>query len=255
VSTRVSGGKTGNRVNTTCPFGCIPIWKDKTFGRFGFFMATPKAKKIFLKKETPSIRLKRKDKKDATTTIGPPPPPASPVDTFNRFASGYYTPTIPVLNNPLDFRPPSPQYIDFYCPYCGHYNRGRSDLAGSVINCSCCGNGISVPFQPTRPVPRIMASPPPMAPGFQPGAAPPNAEVPPASPPAPVDAPPPKAPDRSPALPVLNLVGVTRIKFYCVFCGQKLSAVPEMIGESSLCPSCSRVIKVPPPPVKDEDAG
>jgi len=210
-------------------------------------MVKPKTKKMFIKKEAPAIRLRKINKKDSTSSLGPSTPPAASVDPYHHFGEGYFSPNIPVLNNPSDFRPPNLRYIDFYCPYCGHYNRGRSDFSGSLINCSCCGNGITVPFPPTRPIPRIMVSSPPMA---VPPVPPPSATQPSAV------SPPPNtngvSPARVPSPPVLNMAAASRIKFYCVFCGQKLSALPEMIGESSLCPSCSRAVKVPPPPEEDK---
>lgn len=39
-----------------------------------------------------------------------------------------------------------------------------------------------------------------------------------------------------------------RLKFFCVFCGQKLSATLEMVGQPTVCPSCNRGLTIPPPP-------
>lgn len=39
-----------------------------------------------------------------------------------------------------------------------------------------------------------------------------------------------------------------RLKFFCVFCGQKLSASYEMVGQPTVCPSCQRGLTVPQPP-------
>lgn len=37
-------------------------------------------------------------------------------------------------------------------------------------------------------------------------------------------------------------------KFFCVYCGQKLSASVEMVGKTISCPSCKQKIQVPTPP-------
>lgn len=37
-------------------------------------------------------------------------------------------------------------------------------------------------------------------------------------------------------------------KFYCVYCGQKLSAKDTMSGKRITCPACQRKIVVPTPP-------
>ncbi len=39
-----------------------------------------------------------------------------------------------------------------------------------------------------------------------------------------------------------------RLKFFCVFCGQKLSASLDMVGQPTVCPSCHRGLTVPQPP-------
>jgi DNA-directed RNA polymerase subunit RPC12/RpoP len=39
----------------------------------------------------------------------------------------------------------------------------------------------------------------------------------------------------------------SRIKFFCVYCCQKLSASAPMVGHSTLCPNCSRSVTVPAP--------
>lgn len=38
-----------------------------------------------------------------------------------------------------------------------------------------------------------------------------------------------------------------RIKFFCVYCCQKLSATVSMVGRSTLCPNCSRSVTIPAP--------
>ncbi len=43
-----------------------------------------------------------------------------------------------------------------------------------------------------------------------------------------------------------------RLKFYCVFCGQKLSATLNMVGQPTVCPACNRGLTIPqPPPAHD----
>ena len=37
-------------------------------------------------------------------------------------------------------------------------------------------------------------------------------------------------------------------KFYCVYCGQKLSALRPMAGKRISCPSCEKTITIPEPP-------
>lgn len=37
-------------------------------------------------------------------------------------------------------------------------------------------------------------------------------------------------------------------KFYCVYCGQKLSASVAMVGKTITCPACKRRIEIPVPP-------
>ncbi len=39
-----------------------------------------------------------------------------------------------------------------------------------------------------------------------------------------------------------------RLKFFCVFCGQKLSATLNMVGQPTVCPSCNRGLTIPQPP-------
>ena len=39
-----------------------------------------------------------------------------------------------------------------------------------------------------------------------------------------------------------------RLKFFCVFCGQKLSAAYNMVGQPTICPSCNRGLTIPQPP-------
>ncbi len=39
-------------------------------------------------------------------------------------------------------------------------------------------------------------------------------------------------------------------KFYCVYCGQKLSAAVSAVGKSITCPACKRKISVPEPPAE-----
>ncbi len=39
-----------------------------------------------------------------------------------------------------------------------------------------------------------------------------------------------------------------RLKFFCVFCGQKLSATLNMVGQPTVCPSCNRGLTIPKPP-------
>lgn len=39
-----------------------------------------------------------------------------------------------------------------------------------------------------------------------------------------------------------------RLKFYCVFCGQKLSATLNMVGQPTVCPTCNRGLTIPQPP-------
>ncbi len=40
----------------------------------------------------------------------------------------------------------------------------------------------------------------------------------------------------------------TILKFYCVYCGQKLSAHSSMAGKKITCPSCQNEIEIPVPP-------
>lgn len=40
----------------------------------------------------------------------------------------------------------------------------------------------------------------------------------------------------------------TVFKFYCVYCGQKLSAYDTMAGKKITCPSCQNKIEIPVPP-------
>lgn len=42
-----------------------------------------------------------------------------------------------------------------------------------------------------------------------------------------------------------SISGTEIIKFYCVYCGQKLSMSERMSGKMSLCPSCSNTLDVP----------
>lgn len=37
-------------------------------------------------------------------------------------------------------------------------------------------------------------------------------------------------------------------KFYCVYCGQKLSAKGDMAGKRIRCPTCRHQIEIPVPP-------
>jgi DNA-directed RNA polymerase subunit RPC12/RpoP len=37
-------------------------------------------------------------------------------------------------------------------------------------------------------------------------------------------------------------------KFYCVYCGQKLSASVDMVGKTITCPACKHKIQIPPAP-------
>ena len=41
---------------------------------------------------------------------------------------------------------------------------------------------------------------------------------------------------------------VVAFKFYCVYCGQKLSAKTTVSGKRITCPACQRKIVVPTPP-------
>lgn len=55
-----------------------------------------------------------------------------------------------------------------------------------------------------------------------------------------------------PMRPVLDRAGNTEtkksepMKFFCVFCGQKLAATKEMSGQQTTCPTCNRNLKIPP---------
>lgn len=90
----------------------------------------------------------------------------------------------------------------------------------------------------------------PPAPVEEPAAptAPPEEKAPMPDPKATMVAEPPKKKDDVAAKPEAKAQAETIFKFYCVYCGQKLSANVAAAGKQIKCPACGRTITVPEPP-------
>ncbi len=181
-------------------------------------MNTKKPKQIVIKKP-PSIIVKKKERGKAhpdhaqtTTSI--------PAQTTQAFLQPYALMTSPI-NPMLYMQAGAPaQGAELTCPYCGHRKSTASSPQAFEFFCPYCGQVnrsrgelIGKDIQCVSCNNTITIPPPP--------------------------APNPKTGTDSRTAPHQVF------KFFCVYCGGKLSATRDMVGQAASCPHCNRNLTVP----------